>query len=52
MSTLDGERHNLSDDSYVTFSGVKGMNEVNGKEFQITVFGKYTSQYTSGNRSK
>jgi hypothetical protein len=26
---------------FVTFSGVKGMNEVNGKEFQITVLSEY-----------
>ena len=30
-------RHGFEDGSYVTFHGVKGMTEVNGKEFKITV---------------
>lgn len=30
-------RHGFEDGSYVTFQGVKGMEEVNGKEFKITV---------------
>ncbi|CAF4299050.1 unnamed protein product, partial [Rotaria sp. Silwood2] len=31
--------HRFKDDSYVTFTGVKGMTEVNGREFKITVPG-------------
>jgi len=30
-------RHGFEDGSYVTFQGVKGMTEVNDKEFKITV---------------
>lgn len=30
-------RHGFEDDSYVTFHDVKGMTELNGKEFQIKV---------------
>ena len=29
-------RHGFEDGSYVTFSGVKGMTELNGREFKIT----------------
>jgi hypothetical protein len=28
-------RHGFEADTYVTFTGVKGMTEVNGREFQI-----------------
>lgn len=30
-------RHGFEDGTYVTFHGVKGMEEVNEKEFKITV---------------
>ncbi|CAF0891592.1 unnamed protein product [Didymodactylos carnosus] len=36
------KRHGFEDGSYVTFSGVKGMTEVNGKEFKIGVPSPYT----------
>ncbi len=34
-------RHGFEDDTYVTFQDVKGMTEVNGGEFKITVTSKY-----------
>ncbi len=34
-------RHGFEDDTYVTFQDVKGMTEVNGAEFKITVTSKY-----------
>ena len=34
-------RHGFEDGTYVTFQGVKGMEEVNGKEFKITVPSAY-----------
>ncbi|CAF3849427.1 unnamed protein product [Rotaria sp. Silwood1] len=36
--TKDG----FEDGSYVTFHGVKGMTEINGREFKITVLDQYT----------
>lgn len=33
-------RHGFEDDSYVTFHDVKGMIELNGKEFKIKVTSK------------
>ena len=33
---MDGS-HDFEDGSYVTFHGVKGMTEVNGVEFKISV---------------
>ncbi len=30
-------RHGFEEGTYVTFHGVKGMTEVNGQEFKITV---------------
>ncbi|CAF1176997.1 unnamed protein product [Adineta steineri] len=35
-------RHGFEDGTFVTFQGVKGMTEVNGKEFQITVPSPFT----------
>lgn len=52
VTTLDENRHGFEDDSYVTFAEVKGMSELNGKEFKIKVLGPYTfsigdtTQYT------
>lgn len=37
-------RHGFEDGSYVTFHGVKGMEEVNDQEFKINV----TSSFSSG----
>lgn len=37
VTIYDGKRHDLEDDDYVTFDEVKGMTEINGKEFQIKV---------------
>jgi ubiquitin-activating enzyme E1 len=42
VTTLDEQRHGFEDGMTVTFSEVSGMTEVNGKEFQIKVFGPYT----------
>lgn len=42
VTTLDEQRHGFEDGMYVTFSEVKGMAEVNEKEFQIKVYGPYT----------
>jgi ubiquitin-activating enzyme E1 len=42
VTTLDEQRHGFEDGMYVTFSEVKGMEEVNGKEFKVKVFGPYT----------
>ena len=42
VTTLDEQRHGFEDDMVVTFSEVKGMTEVNAKEFKIKVFGPYT----------
>lgn len=42
VTTLDEQRHGFEDDMVVTFSEVKGMSEVNGKEFKIKVYGPYT----------
>ncbi len=39
VTTFDDQRHDLEDDSYVIFSEVKGMHELNGKEFKIKVLG-------------
>jgi ubiquitin-activating enzyme E1 len=57
VTTLDEQRHGFEDGMTVTFSEVNGMNEVNGVEFKIKVFGPYTfgigdttafSKYTRG----
>jgi len=42
VTTLDEQRHGFEDGMVVTFTEVKGMSEVNGKEFTIKVFGPYT----------
>jgi len=42
VTTLDEQRHGFEDDMVVTFTEVKGMSEVNGKEFKIKVLGPYT----------
>ena len=42
VTTLDEQRHGFEDDMVVTFTEVKGMDNVNGKEFKIKVFGPYT----------
>ena len=60
VTTLDENRHGFEDNAFVTFAEVKGMTEINGKEFQIKVLGPYTfsigdtsdltkfSKYTAG----
>ncbi len=42
VTTLDENRHGFEDNVFVTFAEVKGMTEINGKEFQIKVLGPYT----------
>jgi len=43
VTTLDESRHNLEDGDYVTFSEIKGMDELNGCEpRKVTVKGPYT----------
>jgi hypothetical protein len=39
VTTCDQERHDLEDGAFVTFSEVKGMTELNGKQFKIKVIG-------------
>lgn len=39
VTTYDDQRHDLEDASYVTLSEIKGMSELNGKEFKIKVLG-------------
>merc|ERR1719350_1366032 len=57
VTALDETRHGLEDGDVVKFAEVKGMTEINDKEFKITVLGPYTfkigdtsgfSQYQSG----
>lgn len=40
VTVSDEQRHDLEDGSWVTFRELKGMTELNGKEFQIKVLGK------------
>jgi hypothetical protein len=35
-------RHGFEEGTYVTFTGVKGMTEVNGKEYKIAVPSLYS----------
>ena len=42
VTTLDETRHGFEDGSFVKFSEVRGMNELNGNEFKIKVLGPYT----------
>ena len=42
VTCLDEQRHGFEDGMFVTFSEVKGMSEVNGKEFKIKVLGPYS----------
>lgn len=41
VTTHDLKRHDLEDGDFVKFSEVKGMTEVNGKEFEIKVIGNH-----------
>lgn len=50
VTTLDETRHGFEDGSFVKFSEVKGMKELNGKEFKIKVLGPYT--FSIGDTSK
>jgi ubiquitin-activating enzyme E1 len=45
VTTCDQEMHDLEDGAYVTFSEVKGMTELNGREFKIKVVGILKSQF-------
>lgn len=40
VTTFEDQRHDLEDGDYVTFKEVKGMSEVNDKEFRISVLSK------------
>ncbi len=40
VTTFDDQRHDLEDGSFVIFSEVKGMSQLNGKEFKIKVLSK------------
>jgi len=42
VTTLDEARHGLEDGDVVMFSEVKGMTELNSKEFSVKVLGPYT----------
>jgi len=42
VTTLDEARHGLEDGDVVSFSEVKGMEEINTKEFPVKVLGPYT----------
>ncbi len=41
VTTHDDQRHDLEDDSFVILNEVKGMSEVNAKEFKIKVLSIY-----------
>jgi ubiquitin-activating enzyme E1 len=49
VTTLDEARHGFEDGSFVKFDEVKGMTEVNGREFKIKVLGPY--QFSIGDAS-
>lgn len=40
VTTFEDQRHDLEDGDYVTFKEVKGMSEINEKEFKISVLSK------------
>ena len=40
VTVFDDKVHDLSDGCWVTFDEVKGMTELNGREFQIKVLGR------------
>ena len=42
VTTMDDQRHDLEDGATVSFSEVKGMTEINGKEFRIITIGPYS----------
>uniref|UniRef100_A0A7S1XMG5 E1 ubiquitin-activating enzyme n=1 Tax=Phaeomonas parva TaxID=124430 RepID=A0A7S1XMG5_9STRA len=42
VTCLEDHRHGLETGDFVTITGVEGMEELNGQEFQITVTGPYT----------
>ena len=46
----DEKKHGLSDGDTVTFREIKGMEELNGKQFKITV--KSPDSFTIGDTSK
>ena len=41
VTTHEDQRHDLEDDSFVILSEVKGMSQVNGKEFKIKILSKF-----------
>lgn len=45
----DDKKHRLVDGDYVMFKDVKGMEEVNGKQFQVTI--KSSDTFTIGDTS-
>merc|ERR1719233_1774170 len=49
VTALDEARHGLEDGDVVSFSEVKGMEEINAKEFPVKVLGPYT--FSIGNTS-
>ena len=50
VTTLEESRHGFENESYVKFTEVKGMTELNGNEFKIKVLGPYT--FAIGDTSK
>merc|ERR1719295_1834009 len=57
VACLDEHRHGFESGDFVKFDEVKGMSELNGREFEVTVMGPYTfsigdtrafSDYASG----
>lgn len=50
VTTFEDQRHDLEDGDYVTFREVKGMSEINDKEFKIKVMGPFS--FSIGDTSK
>jgi ubiquitin-activating enzyme E1 len=41
INTFDDTRHDLEEGCFITLSEIKGMTELNGKEFKVNVLGPY-----------
>ncbi len=41
VTTFDDQRHDLEDGSFVRFTDVKGMVELNNQEFQVKVLSNF-----------
>ena len=50
VTTLEEQRHDLEDGAYVVFHEVKGMTEIDQKEYKIKLIGPYS--FSIGDTSK